>query len=736
MDLTNNILRVAINTPVRKLFDYLPPQKASHARLQPGIRLQVPFGRSQKKTGVLIEVADNTSIDPQRLKRAISILDDQPLLPQQQLELMLWAARYYLHPVGEVVLGNLPGLLSRGTSPEVLVKRYWKACYPVLPDAEQQLAKAPRQKSLLAMIREYPDGISQNDLRAYFPGLHPFLKALEDKGLVEPFSKTIQPDTVSRPVNNITLNSEQHAAVTTINASLENYRAFLLDGITGSGKTEVYIHAIREVIARDKQALVLVPEIGLTPQFINRLGEQLGTDIAVLHSALTDRERLNAWTMARDGLAPIIVGTRSAVWTPLARAGIIIVDEEHDLSYKQQEGFRYSARDLAVIRARRENIPVVLGSATPSMESVYNVRNERYHEIRLTRRTGSAGLPDIHLMDIRGSRMDGALSQGMLQSIQEHLQRQQQILLFLNRRGYAPLVMCHDCGWICKCPRCDRQMTWHKHSNRLHCHHCEHQEKRMDACGQCHGTNILDIGHGTQRLLETLEKNFPETAIARIDRDSTRRKGSMQSILEKVQRGEIDILVGTQMMAKGHHFPGVTLVGVIDADRGLFSSDFRGSERMAQLIMQVSGRAGRSDNRGVVLIQTHYPEHPLLKTLCRYDYARMAGLILAERESARLPPVTYQILLRAEANQKQTVSRFLEQARQALPSTSVGVEVFGPFPSPIELRAGRYRMQLLLQSDTRKTLRDCVEPWVEALDKLPGGKKVRWSLDVDPLDML
>lgn len=700
------------------------------------MRLLVPFGRSREKTGVLIEVTDKTSIDPQRLKRAISILDDQPVIPQQQLELMLWAARYYLHPVGEVVLGNLPGLLSRGSSPEFPGKRYWKACYPLLPDAEQQLAKAPRQKALLTMIREYPDGISQDDLREYFPGLHSFLKALEDKGLIESFSKNIQPDNIAEPINNITLNSEQREAVNTITAGLEQYRSFLLDGITGSGKTEVYIHSIREVIARNKQALVLVPEIGLTPQFINRLREQLGTSIAVMHSALTDRERFNAWTMARDGLAPVIVGTRSAIWTPLARAGIIIVDEEHDLSYKQQEGFRYSARDLAVIRARRENIPVVLGSATPSMESVYNTRNERYHEIRLTRRTGSAGLPDIHLLDIRGSRMDGALSQGMLQSIHEHLQRRQQILLFLNRRGYAPLVMCHDCGWISKCPRCDRQMTWHKPSNRLRCHHCEHQEKRMDVCSQCHSSSILDIGHGTQRLLETLEKNFPDAAIARIDRDSTRRKGSMQAILEKVQRGEIDILVGTQMMAKGHHFPGVTLVGVIDADRGLFSSDFRGSERMSQLILQVSGRAGRSENRGVVLIQTHYPEHPLLKTLCRYDYATMAGMILAERESARLPPVTYQVLLRAEANQKQTVIKFLEQARQALPSTNGKVEAFGPFPSPIELRAGRYRMQLLLQSDTRKALRDCVEPWVADLDKLPGGKKVRWSLDVDPLDML
>ncbi|HKK15077.1 MAG TPA: primosomal protein N' [Gammaproteobacteria bacterium] len=732
----NNILRVAINTPVRKLFDYLLPEKGSEVKLQPGMRLQVPFGRSREKIGLLIAVTDSSTIERHRLKRATMILDNYPVLPRQQLELMLWAAEYYQHPVGEVILGHLPKLLSQGAPAELPRNRCWKACYPVLPDMEQQLTRAPRQKALLLRIRQFPDGICQDNLREDFAGLQSLLKGLEDKGLVESFNKGPQANATINPVNSISLNDEQIAAVATITDSADRYKAFLLDGVTSSGKTEVYIHAIREIIANGKQALVLVPEIGLTPQFICRLRDQLGTDIAVIHSGLSDRERFSAWLMARDGLAPVVVGTRSAIWTPLAKPGIIIVDEEHDLSYKQQEGFRYSARDLAVTRARRDNIPVVLGSATPSMESVYNARKQRYHEIRLTRRAGSADLPDIHVLDIRGSKMDGALSSTLLQTIHEYLQRRQQILLFLNRRGYAPLIMCHDCGWISKCPRCDKQMTYHKHSNRLWCHHCEHQEKRMTACGQCNGGNLLEIGHGTQRVLETLEKNFPDAATARLDRDSTRRKGSMESILAQVEKGEIDILVGTQMMAKGHHFPGVTLVGIIDADHGLFSNDFRGSERMAQLILQVSGRAGRSDNRGVVLIQSHYPGHPLLKTLCQHDYSSIAGLILAERENALLPPLAYQILLRAEANDKQSVGKFLDHAREALPKTATRVEAFGPFPSPIELKAGRYRMQLLLQSGTRKSLRECIDSWVQSLEKLPGSRKVRWSLDVDPQDML
>lgn len=731
----NNILRVAINTPVRKLFDYLLPARKLSGQLQPGVRVQVPFGKSKEKTGLLIELADSTTIESHRLKRVTRILDDRPVIPRSQLELMQWAAEYYQHPPGEVVLGTLPKLLGRGTAAELPRKRYWKACYPVLPDSDQLLARAPKQQALLEMIRQYPDGICQEDLRGYFARLPALLDGLEDKGLVESFSKIPEQDMKSGPVNNISLNDEQKVAVDAILDSADRYKAFLLDGVTGSGKTEVYIHAMREIIAGGKQALVLVPEIGLTPQFMRRLREQLGTHIAVFHSGLTDRERLHAWLMARDGLTPVVVGTRSAIWTPLAKPGIIIVDEEHDLSYKQQEGFRYSARDLAVIRARRDNIPVVLGSATPSMESVFNARNRRYHEIRLTRRAGSAGLPHIQVLDMRGSRMDGALSGSMLQTIHEHLQRRQQVLLFLNRRGYAPLIMCHDCGWISKCPRCDRQMTYHKHSNRLWCHHCEHQEKRMTVCGQCNGNNILEIGHGTQRVLETLEKNFPDAVIARLDRDSTRRKGTMQEILEQVQEGKIDILVGTQMMAKGHHFPGVTLVGIIDADRGLFSNDFRGSERMSQLILQVSGRAGRSDNPGVVLIQSHYPEHPLLKILCRHDYASIAGFILGERENALLPPWTYQVLLRAEANHRQSVSKFLEQARRVLPEVK-GVEAFGPFPSPIELKAGRYRMQLLLQAGTRKLLRGCINTWVESLEELPGNRRVRWSLDIDPLDML
>ncbi|MBI4006231.1 MAG: primosomal protein N', partial [Gammaproteobacteria bacterium] len=499
----------------------------------------------------------------------------------------------------------------------------------------------------------------------------------------------------------------------------------------------VYIQCIKHIITMGKQALILLPEIGLTPQFIERFERQLNVDIAVLHSALQDRERLHAWLRARDGRALVVLGTRSAIWTPFQQLGIIIVDEEHDLSYKQKDGFRYSARDLAMIRSQQENIPVVLGSATPSMESLQNAVKGRYKELKLGRRAGGARLPRINILDIRASKMHGAVSQTLLESIQYCIEKNQQALLFLNRRGYAPVIMCHDCGWVFKCSRCNIQMTYHKHNNKLCCHHCGHVEKLINNCHECNSHKIIEIGHGTQRLAETLEKILPSAHLIRIDRDSTRRKGAMQSMLNDIHSGGVDILIGTQMLAKGHHFPRVTLVGIIDADRGLYSADYRASERMAQLILQVSGRAGRAENPGTVIIQTHHPEHPLLTTLIEHGYAKFAELVLRERKEALLPPFSYHALLRAEAHDMQLSRKFLTDAKSRLPATNkLQMEIFGPIASPIEKRAGRYRMQLLLQSTDRSRLRQILEPWVKILEQIPSARKVRWSLDVDPQDML
>ena len=738
MPAPRRILRVAIQTPLRRLFDYLPPQNIDQKKLAPGQRLLVPFGKTSERVGLLTEITDKSGIEPARLKYALKILDEQPLLPPRHLRFMDWASRYYFHSPGDVLLGTLPAPLARGR-PALLEKDYNWALTPAgKRQAREPAGRAVRQASLLHYLESFPRGISGDQIREKFAYPGKILKALVQKGfLTEIPPPDMTPGKAGRVESGITLNKAQMQAVDSIISAAGRYQAFLLFGVTGSGKTEVYLRCIRHVLQEGGQALILLPEIGLTPQFVERFTQQLNQGIAVIHSALPEGERRRAWLGARDGRVPVILGTRSAIWTPFKKLGIIIVDEEHDLSYKQQEGFRYSARDLALIRARNENVPVVLGSATPSMESLQNVATGKYRELKLARRAGAASLPEVHILDIRGSRMHGALSLHLLESIRHCVDKNQQVLLFLNRRGYAPVMICHDCGWLFRCPRCDIKMTYHKHAGKLCCHHCGHQETLPGSCPGCGGGTILEIGHGTQRLTETLAENFPGVNILRIDRDTTRRKGAMQSMLNHIQDGQVNILIGTQMLTKGHHFPKVTMVVIVDADRGLFSADFRASERMAQLIMQVSGRAGRAENPGRVIIQTHYPEHPLLRTLAVQDYGKIAGVILEERREAQLPPFSYHVLLRAEAHNRLEIEKFLGAARSGLPPAGNGeVMVFGPVPAPIEKRAGRYRMQLLLQSTARRRLRNVLDGWIERLEQLPGARKVRWSLDVDPQDML
>lgn len=732
------ILRIAINTPLRRLFDYLPPRDCGPEHLIPGQRLRIPFGKSKEKIGLLTEITHHSEIEPHKLKHAIEILDNKPLFDSGHLRFLKWAGDYFHHPIGEVMLGTLPKLLSNGSPALKKAVRYWRYKSGMAENQIDDLfANAPLKKAILNFVKTYPDGIAEETIRKNFKNWRKPLYSLAEQGWVDFFTHEVSDS--KQPCSqaeNIKLNPEQKKAVDTIISAGNSYKPFLLNGITGSGKTEVYLQAIKACINQGLQALVLLPEIALTPQFIERFKSGLNANTGVLHSGLTDRQRMETWLGARDGSINIVIGTRSAIWTPFKQLGIIVVDEEHDLSYKQQEGFRYSARDLALYRAHQNKIPVVLGSATPSLESIQNVANERYQEIKLTKRTGNAFLPEINILDIRSCSMDGAFSVPMLEVIRRHLEKKQQILLFLNRRGYAPVMMCHDCGWIAKCPRCNIQMTYHKHINKLCCHHCQHQEKLPDTCPECTNKKIIEIGYGTQRLTETLEKNFPEAKIIRIDRDSTRRKGAMQSMLDDAQKGDIDILIGTQMLAKGHHFPRVTLVGIIDADRGLYSADFRASERMAQIIMQVSGRAGRADNPGSVMIQTHHPDHPLLKTLTEHDYVKLSKLMLEERRQTCLPPFSYQVLLRAEANQQNKIRQFLDDAHELLPRNYKQLQIFGPITAPIEKRAGNYRMQLLLQMSDRRQLRNILDIWVPSLENLASGRKVRWSLDVDPQDML
>ncbi|MGH8413513.1 MAG: primosomal protein N' [Gammaproteobacteria bacterium] len=725
-------LRVAVPSPLYRHFDYLPPADAAVRSLVPGVRVRVPFGK-RDVIGVLLETAGHSDIPAARLKPARQMLDTTPLIPADMLALARWAADYYHHPIGEVIQALLPVSLRQGKAPAQSGESVWRLTADGAAADVSTLKRAPKQQALWNILKQHAAGLDAKALDAQYANWSTSLKALIKRGWVEKILR--MPAHTASFINNagIALNDAQRAAVEKIRTALGTFQAFLLDGVTGSGKTEVYIESMAEVVKRGRQALVLVPEIGLTPQLLDRLRARFG-QVAVFHSGLSNGARLAAWIAARDGRAPVVIGTRSAVFVPLRNPGVIVVDEEHDASFKQQDGFRYSARDLAVVRAQRHAIPVVLGSATPSLESLHNAAQFRYTHLSLPERAANAKHPLMRLLDIRGRPLDEGLSDLLLDAMRRHLRANGQILLFLNRRGYAPTVLCHACGQVLQCRRCDARMTLHG-NRRLQCHHCGAERALPARCEQCNGTEFGHFGAGTERIERALARLFPQAGIARMDRDSTRRKGKLEALLEGVRRGEHQILIGTQMLAKGHDFPNVTLVGILDADQGLFGVDFRASERMAQLIIQVAGRAGRAERPGEVLIQTYHPEHPLLTHLVREGYASFATAALTERRMAGLPPYAAMALLRAEAAAKAPPQAFLEAARIKLaPACGQQVQLLGPAPAPMERRAGRYRAHLLMLSNQRALLQQALATTLPVLDALKQARRVRWSLDVDPAD--
>lgn len=534
------------------------------------------------------------------------------------------------------------------------------------------------------------------------------------------------------------LNPAQKIAVDRVCGAFGQFETFLLYGVTGSGKTEVYLQIIDQTLKNNKQALVLVPEIGLTPQTVSRFRERFPVPIVTLHSGMTEKERLQAWWMAKTGEASIVIGTRSALFAPLLNPGIIIVDEEHDLSFKQQDGFRYSARDLAIMRGRIEKIPIVLGSATPSLESFANVQQERYHLLELPERAGTAINPTFHILDMRKlTLVDDLFAPALLKAITSHLQRDGQILLFLNRRGYAPVVMCHTCGWIAHCPHCDAPMTLHHKPEQLQCHHCGVHRPPIKICPECKTGNLFSRGIGTERIELSLQQQFPDVPIVRVDRDSTSTKGALEQALETIHSGHGRILIGTQMLAKGHHFPDVSLVVILNVDSGLYSVDFRATERLAQLLLQVAGRAGRAEKPGEVIIQTHCPDHPLLGHLIKEGYTGFAKAALEERKLSGFPPHGYLALLRADAVKQDVLMPFLKQIQQiGLKIADPNIQILGPVPAPLERRAGRYRGQLLLQAHQRPHLQHFLSLLIHAIDKLKFNRQIRWSLDIDPVDLI
>ncbi len=731
------IIKVAVPAPLHQVYDYLPPQSHPSA-LRAGTRVRVPFGRTTK-IGMVVDAGAGDGQAGYELKTILEVLDDRPVLPDATLKLFQWAASYYHHPLGEVIFSSLPPPLRQGARPEKMVSYRYHLTEAGLDSDPGDLSRAPKQAAMVTFLRRHPDGASEAQLLHHDARWRITVRALIDKGLIYRNKKTSparaikESDPDYRPFR---LNPDQTGAVEAICDRLGGFAAFLLDGITGSGKTEVYLNVIDQVIAQNRQALVLIPEIGLTPQLVARFADHVRAPVAVLHSGLSDKERLHAWLLARDGEAGVVIGTRSAVFTPLLRPGICIIDEEHDPSFKQQDGFRYHARDLAVMRARQEAVPVVLGSATPSLESLHNAGQGRYRRLMLRERIGNARPPTIHLLDMRAGGHENDLSPALLKAVKTHLEQDNQVLMFLNRRGYAPTLFCPGCGWIALCPRCDAHMILHRSRHRLHCHHCDAQQAPPAQCPQCEAPDLLALGQGTERIEEALQAQFPKTEIIRIDRDSTRRKGAMQALLQRIHEGGRQILLGTQMIAKGHHLPNITLVGILNADQGLFGADFRAIERMGQLILQVAGRAGRADKPGEVYIQTHYPDHPAFRPLLSHDYQGFSRMLLEERRLAQLPPCGNLALFRAEALDQALPRRFLQALHhQATALSPEGVRLLGPVTAPMEKRAGRFRAQLLLLSTQRRALHLLLKALIPVLEGLPGARKVRWSLDVDPQEM-
>lgn len=730
------ILRVVVFSPLRAFYDYLPPASAPDATILPGCRVRVPLGHGER-IGVVVEesMMDTQRVPPGReLKRVLTVLDAVPVVDLSMLGLALWATQYYHCPPGEVFEALLPTELRRGEAPREISEPAWTLTPDGVAALQGSSRLGPRQRELLA--RAHAGAVTRQQLADLPGGGTRALREAEQRGWLAPTAATAQPAMQLPDADRfLPLNPGQSTAWAKIREGLGVFGVHLLHGVTGSGKTEIYLHLARDVLTRGGQILVLVPEIGLTEQIVQRYAERFGPVVALVHSDLSERARAVIWQRCRQGDVRILLGTRSAVWMPLPELQLIVVDEEHDVSFKQQEGFRYSARDVAVMRARRRGIPVVLGSATPSLESLANCERGKYGYISLPSRAGGASLPTIRVVDIRGLRLSSGISDALRRAVIERAERGEQSLLFLNRRGFAPVVLCHACGWIAGCPRCDARLVLHLEQDRLRCHHCGF-ERRTDASFPAHPCGRLEtwagVGLGTEQLEGALGGLFPGLRTLRIDRDAMRHKGDLERAFAMIRQREVDLLIGTQMIAKGHDFAHVTLVGIVDGDSGLLARDFRAEERFVQMILQVAGRAGRGKQPGEVLIQSHNPDHPVFGFLRNADYLGFARRALAERAEAEMPPHTALAMLRAEATTREPPHEFLRELGTWL-KTSQPDSLFigGPVPALMERRVGRYRANLLLSSADRGVLSSALEAALARIREMPLARRVRWHLDMD-----
>ena len=727
-----NIVRVALAVPLPRFFDYL---YAPDLTPIVGGRVLVPFG-SQKRVGIVVDLPASSDVAKEKLKPIIDVLDTESLFNSTTWDWLAWSANYYRAALGDVLFQALPVKLRNGESAVKNDRTFWRITElgkQALESGELKRAKKQIEALNLLLTQDLEKGNNEISSAIW--------SALKGKDYVEEIivpteQKSWQQALGDNPLvnldNRLTLNKQQALAFSQL-LFQEGFNVWLLEGVTGSGKTEIYLQYIEEVLKKGKQVLVLVPEIGLTPQTVRRFQARFNVEIDVLHSNLNDTQRLNVWERARTGQSAILIGTRSALFTQFSNLGLIILDEEHDGSFKQQDGWRYHARDLGIVLAQKLNIPILLGSATPSLESVNNVKNGKYHHLVLSKRARNATALRQFVIDLKHQRIQNGLSEPLLQRMQEHLEKGNQVLLFLNRRGFAPVLLCHECGWIDECHHCEKPYTYHQHQRVLRCHHCGAQKTVPMQCGHCGSTHLVTTGLGTEQLEETLKARFPQYNIARIDRDSTARKGKLEGYLEDIQQGKSQILIGTQMLAKGHHFPNVTLVALVNVDNALFSLDFRAEERLAQLYVQVAGRSGRAEKQGEVVLQTHYPDHPLLTTLLEKGYQAFAEETLKLRHNMGLPPFSFQALFKAQCRHSEEAENALSQLASFFYEQKIeGLQVLGPIPAPFSKKAGQYRWQLLLQHASRKQLQIALSRYSPDLIK---SSQVRLILDVDPLDL-
>lgn len=730
-----NTVSTAVFAPLRQTFDYrLDTENGSAAVPANGTRVWVPFGNSER-VAVVLATKHSPQADIDRLKPILACLDDEPILTHDQLELAAWAANYYHHPLGDVIAGMLPTSLRKNRQLPPLAEPAFRITADGLSAFHEQQIRGRKQLAIAELLAAQ-SAVNLSTVKQLGGSWRNALARMQELAWVAPTTGEPRQEPLTIAPGPA-LSAEQQQAVASIHACRHEFKTIVLNGITGSGKTEVYLEAINSAVSAGRQALVLVPEIALTEHLTQRFRDRFGAAVGVLHSGLGERARLTTWNQCRHGLISVLIGTRSAVWIDFPDLGVIVVDEEHDASYKQQEGFRYSARDVAIVRAQRSAIPIILGSATPSLETLANVGREKYVMAELTQRANAATLPTIECLDVRGQKLAGGLSDALLRAMREHLARGEQVMLFLNRRGYAPILMCRQCGEPRRCPHCDAYLVYHKYIEAARCHHCGIHVPLRRPARCCDAPDVAPMGLGTEQLEEIVSEQFADYRVCRIDRDSVRQPKTLKKILNDIKHKRVDILIGTQMVAKGLDFADITLIGVIDADGRLYAVDFRAEERLAQLLIQVAGRAGRASKPGTVLVQTHHPEHPVLQRIIGEGYASYAAIALAERREIGLPPFARMAVVRADSRHPEQPLAFLNKARELLKNNDPhGLDISFPIPALMEKRAGRFRALIVLRHVHRRVIGDCLKQQMQALEQTSRQYKVRFAIDIDPQDTL